>query len=61
MFTFNPILPTFDRYTKNDEDKKALERELYSHELIPQRPTHLSFWEKFKELQIKMLLTNQVS
>ena len=56
IFKFTP-----PRYTKNDEDKKALERELYSHELIPQRPTHLSFWQKFSELQIKMLLTNQVS
>ena len=45
----------------DDEDKKALEKELYSHELIPQRPTHLSFWQKFSELQIKMLLTNQVT
>jgi dolichyl-phosphate-mannose-protein mannosyltransferase len=36
-----------------------LERELYSHELIPQKPTYLSFWEKFSELQLKMLLTNQ--
>ena len=47
------------RYTKNDDDKKALERELFSHELIPQKPTYLSFMDKFFELQIKMLLTNQ--
>ncbi len=43
----------------DDDDKKALERELFSHELIPQQPTYLSFWEKFFELQVKMLLTNQ--
>jgi len=36
-----------------------LERELFNHELIPRRPTQLSFWEKFAEVQVKMLLTNQ--
>ena len=27
--------------------------------MIPQKATYLSFWEKFLELQIKMLVTNQ--
>ena len=44
---------------QHHEDKKTLERELFAHELIPQEPTYLSFMEKFLELQIKMLLTNQ--
>jgi len=43
----------------DDEDKKSLERELFNHELIPRRPTQLSFLDKFVELQVKMLLTNQ--
>ena len=43
----------------DDEDKKTLEKELFNHELIPQRPTHMSFLEKFAELQLKMLITNQ--
>ena len=47
------------RYTKSDEDKKTLERELFGAELIPESPTDLSFIEKFLELQIKMLVTNQ--
>ncbi|TRY64235.1 hypothetical protein TCAL_03556, partial [Tigriopus californicus] len=47
------------RYTKHDEDKRTLERELFNAELIPQTPTYLSFWQKFWELQVKMLITNQ--
>ena len=43
----------------DDEDKKTLERELFNHELIPQSPTRMSFLEKFAELQLKMLITNQ--
>ena len=27
--------------------------------MIPEAPTYLTFWEKFVELQIKMLITNQ--
>ena len=46
------------RYTKNDEDKRSLEVELFRNELIPQTPTYLSFWEKFVELQLKMLISN---
>lgn len=45
--------------TLDDEDKKSLERELFNQEMIPQKATYLSFWEKFLELQIKMLVTNQ--
>lgn len=47
------------RYTKNDKDKETIESELNSHELIPEEKTTLSFWEKFFELQVKMLATNQ--
>ena len=47
------------RYTKDDENKNSIERELFGAELIPEAPTDLSFMEKFLELQIKMLITNQ--
>ncbi|XP_014238625.1 protein O-mannosyltransferase 1 [Trichogramma pretiosum] len=43
------------RYTKN-EDQKDRERELLNAEMIPLQETRLSFWEKFVELQTKMLL-----
>ncbi|KAK2587208.1 hypothetical protein KPH14_002951 [Odynerus spinipes] len=46
------------RYTKN-EDQKQRERELINAEMIPLRATTLSFWEKFVELQIKMLFGGQ--
>ncbi|KAJ4442184.1 hypothetical protein ANN_12050 [Periplaneta americana] len=46
------------RYTKN-EDQKDRERELVNAEMIPLRATTLSFWEKFIELQYKMLFANQ--
>ena len=42
-----------------DEDKKTLEKEIFGAEMIPEAPTYLTFWEKFLELQIKMLITNQ--
>ncbi|XP_046403582.1 protein O-mannosyltransferase 1 [Ischnura elegans] len=44
------------RYTQS-EDKKDREKELVNAEMIPLRPTRLSFWEKFSELQWKMLFT----
>jgi len=47
------------RYTKNDKDKSTIESELQQHELIPESKTALSFWEKFTEVQFKMLLTSQ--
>ena len=47
------------RYTKDDADKNSIEKELFQAELIPEEPTELSFMEKFVELQIKMLVTNQ--
>ena len=47
------------RYTKNDKDKTTIEKEMMTHELIPQEETVLSFWDKFFELQMKMLITNQ--
>jgi dolichyl-phosphate-mannose-protein mannosyltransferase len=47
------------RYTTNDKDKDTIVNELNSHELIPESKTMLSFWQKFFELQIKMLSTNQ--
>ena len=47
------------RYTQNDKDKGTIEKEMMTHELIPEGQTQLTFWEKFWELQIKMLITNQ--
>lgn len=46
------------RYTKS-EDQKQRERELINAEMIPLQATTLSFWEKFEELQIKMLFSGQ--
>ncbi|XP_039310165.1 protein O-mannosyltransferase 1 isoform X2 [Solenopsis invicta] len=46
------------RYTKS-EDQKQRERELISAEMIPLQATTLSFWEKFAELQVKMLFGGQ--
>lgn len=46
------------RYTKS-EDQKQRERELISAEMIPLQATALSFWEKFAELQVKMLFSGQ--
>merc|ERR1711962_1591489 len=47
------------RYTQNDKDKSTIEKEMMTHELIPEGQTQLTFWEKFFELQFKMLITNQ--
>jgi len=47
------------QYTKNDKDKATIEQEMMRHELIPEEQTKLSFWEKFLELQFKMLITSQ--
>ncbi|XP_063977275.1 protein O-mannosyltransferase 1 [Diachasmimorpha longicaudata] len=46
------------RYTKS-EDQKQRERELLNAEMIPLKATKLSFWQKFVELQIKMLFGGQ--
>ncbi|XP_067002481.2 protein O-mannosyltransferase 1 [Anabrus simplex] len=46
------------RYTKS-EDQKDRERDLVNAEMIPLRATSLTFWEKFIELQYKMLFANQ--
>lgn len=46
------------RYTKS-EDQKQRERELLNAEMIPLKATTLSFWEKFLELQLKMLFNGQ--
>lgn len=42
------------RYTKA-EDRKERERELVTAEMIPTATTELTFWEKFIELQYKMI------
>ncbi|XP_026757022.2 protein O-mannosyltransferase 1 isoform X1 [Galleria mellonella] len=42
------------RYTKA-EDRRERERELVSAEMIPTAVTQLTFWEKFAELQYKMI------
>ena len=46
------------RYTKSD-DQKQRERELLNAEMIPLKATTLSFWEKFTELQMKMIFSSQ--
>ncbi|XP_033209225.1 protein O-mannosyltransferase 1 isoform X2 [Belonocnema kinseyi] len=46
------------RYTRS-EDQKQRERELINAEMIPLKATTLTFWEKFLELQIKMLFDGQ--
>ncbi|XP_043287433.1 protein O-mannosyltransferase 1 [Venturia canescens] len=46
------------RYTKS-EDQKQRERELINAEMIPLGATSLSFFEKFLELQMKMLFGGQ--
>ncbi|KAI8779277.1 protein O-mannosyl-transferase 1 [Biomphalaria glabrata] len=46
------------RYTRSSEKEKQA-AELQQAELIPLKPTYLSFWAKLYELQIKMLLSNQ--
>ncbi|KAG7201312.1 hypothetical protein KM043_004084 [Ampulex compressa] len=46
------------RYTKS-EDQKQRERDLINAEMIPLQATALSFWEKFVELQLKMLFSGQ--
>lgn len=44
------------RYTKKQTaDQKEIERQLLDEEMIPIEPTVLSFLEKFRELQLKML------
>ena len=43
-------------YTKNDKEKSTVGREMMAHELIPEQQTVLSFWDKFLELQFKMLI-----
>jgi len=42
------------RYTRN-EDEKDRHIELINTDFIPLQPTQLSFWEKFFELQVRML------
>nr|CAG4641462.1 EOG090X015P [Eurycercus lamellatus] len=42
------------RYTRN-EDEKDRQLELMTTDFIPLEPTQLSFWEKFFELQLRML------
>lgn len=44
------------RYTKKQvADQKEIERQLLNEEMIPIEPTVLTFLEKFRELQLKML------
>lgn len=46
------------RYTKLS-DQKERERDMVDAEFVPLAPTHLSFWEKMKELQYKMISFDQ--
>ncbi|BFZ19967.1 hypothetical protein BsWGS_23006 [Bradybaena similaris] len=45
------------RYTRSSE-KEGQAADLHQAELIPLKPTYLSFWAKFSELQMKMLASN---
>lgn len=38
-------------------EKEQQARDLANTEMIPLKPTHLSFWTKFYELQMKMLFS----
>lgn len=46
------------RFTKS-ADEKEQQRDLVGAEFVPLSPTRLSFWQKFFELQYKMLSINQ--
>lgn len=46
------------RYTRSS-DRKEQEKELVKAEFVPLAATSLTFWEKFKELQYKMLSFEQ--
>ena len=46
------------RYTKLS-DQKEREKDMIDAEFVPLAPTYLSFWEKMKELQYKMLTFDQ--
>ncbi|XP_074598197.1 protein O-mannosyltransferase rt [Brevipalpus obovatus] len=46
------------RYTKLS-DQKERERDMVDAEFVPLAPTQLSFWEKMKELQYKMISFDQ--
>ncbi|KRT84609.1 hypothetical protein AMK59_2027 [Oryctes borbonicus] len=48
------------RYTKS-EDQKERERDLITAEMIPTTMTKLSFWDKFFELQYKMMFSGTES
>lgn len=39
-------------------DQKERERQIMKSEMIPTERTYLSFWQKFRELQMKMLWQN---
>lgn len=47
------------RYTKTAGDQRERERDLVNAEMIPTKPTSLSFFEKFIEIQHKMLWHTQ--
>ena len=57
--SFNSNIYKIHAIFSGDEDKKTLEKEIFGAEMIPEAQTYLTFWEKFLELQIKMLITNQ--
>lgn len=44
-----------DYYSDTADDQKERERQLLRAEMIPTAPTVLTFWQKFVELQSKML------
>lgn len=53
-------LPLSGRYTKK-KDEKERELDMVTAEFVPLEPTRLTFWQKFAELQYKMLIADNVS
>ncbi|XP_055629709.1 protein O-mannosyltransferase 1 [Toxorhynchites rutilus septentrionalis] len=56
QFTIDTIWNVEEHRYTQDKDKKDVLEKLLKTEMIPTAPTKLSFWEKFSELQMKMLL-----
>ncbi|XP_058834523.1 protein O-mannosyltransferase 1-like [Topomyia yanbarensis] len=55
QFTIDTIWNVEEHRYTQDKDKKDVLAKLLTTEMIPTEPTRLSFWEKFSELQLKML------
>ncbi|XP_001847722.2 protein O-mannosyltransferase 1 [Culex quinquefasciatus] len=56
QFTMDTIWNVEEHRYTQDKDKKDVLEKLLKTEMIPTEPTQLSFWDKFYELQMKMLV-----